>query len=90
MSMHHVAIALLFDFLQMVDGTLYPVHQSTNNIKQAEYHKQLVNTYNVNVIYVTIGLCALLYPWAVMLWVGRSVAVGHSDGCGCLGDHESL
>ena len=51
MSMHHVAIALLFDFLQMADGTLYPVHQSTNNIKQAEYHKQLVNTYNVNVIY---------------------------------------
>ena len=25
-----------------------------------------------------------------MLRVGRYVALGHSTGCGCLGDHESL
>ena len=30
---------------------------------------------------MTIGLCISLY---------RYVAVGHSGGCGCLGDHESL
>ena len=39
---------------------------------------------------VTIGLCISLYLWAVMLRVGGSVAVGHSGGCGWLGDHESL
>ena len=39
--------------------------------------------------FVTIGLCISLYLWAVMLRVGRYVAVGHSSGCGCLGDHES-
>ena len=33
------------------------------------------------ITYVTIGL---------MFRVGGSVAVGHSGGCGCLGDHESL
>ena len=35
---------------------------------------------------VTIGFCIWLYLWAVMLRVGGSVAVGHSGGCGCLGD----
>ena len=39
---------------------------------------------------VMIGLCISVYIWAVMLRVGGSVAVGHSGGCGCLGDHESL
>ena len=37
------------------------------------------------------GLCISLYLMLrVMLRVGRAVAVGHSGGCGCLGDHESL
>ena len=31
-----------------------------------------------------------LYLGAVMLRVGRSIAGGHSSGCGCLGDHGSL
>ena len=39
---------------------------------------------------VTIGLYISLYLWAVMLRVGRSIAVGHSSGCGCLGHHGSL
>ena len=39
---------------------------------------------------VTIGLCICLYLWAVMLRVGKSVVVGHSDECRCPGDHASL
>ena len=34
-------------------------------------------------LYITV-------PMAVMLRVGRSIAGGHSSGCGCLGDHGSL
>ena len=37
-----------------------------------------------------VELYISLYLWAVMLRVGRSIAVGHSSGCGCLGDHGSL